>query len=570
MRAKGFRLHRSVYIRLLVLTVLATLVFYAMGVFLNHMGIKNAEQSLKQMAGARVQYLASELERSLNNLQVHIREIAGDEQLERLASEADADGETRTGLAKDLAKELSRVKRMSTLVDSASILLPERDEVITADHALRGGIPSQEAARLERAADMGETTCLREPDGLALLYRVRFEGGDAVLCVRVPYAALMEKMRDMSTPEDAAIALLGPEGEALASEGAEVAPPMGVSLPVIEDVTGTDYVFAEASLSLEGLQVRYCRQVDSALNRFMRHGGLLWVLSLMTMGLLIAYITYFRKAIYHPLNTIYKAMEQAEKPGEFEIREHSNEFDDIYTQFRHMVNRLERLASEVYEERYRATQAELAQLQTQINPHFFYNTLFLIYRMARDEGCDDIAELAGHLSRFYRYITKFSGQTVALRDEIEHIRNYLEIQRMRFEPRVKVEIQPLPEAIAGERIPSLVIQPLVENAFVHGVKDAAEGAKVAISYEYGPDWFKVIVADSGGGMTEARVEALRRALDADEMPEGSALSNLKRRMEMRYGAGYTLGLACVDGGLTASVTFPRGEEGPGHDVAADR
>ena len=174
MRAKGFRLHRSVYIRLLVLTVLVTLVFYAMGVFLNHMGIKNAEQSLKQMAGARVQYLASELERSLNNLQVHIREIAGDEQLERLASEADADGETR----KDLAKELSRVKRMSTLVDSASILLPERDEVITADHALRGGIPSQEAARLERAADMGETTCLREPDGLALLYRARFESGE--------------------------------------------------------------------------------------------------------------------------------------------------------------------------------------------------------------------------------------------------------------------------------------------------------------------------------------------------------------------------------------------------------
>ena len=79
-----------------------------------------------------------------------------------------------------------------------------------------------------------------------------------------------------------------------------------------------------------------------------------------------------------------------------------------------------------------------------------------------------------------------------------------------------------------------------------------------------------LYGETSGGMTEARVEALRRALDADEMPEGSALSNLKRRMEMRYGAGYTLGLACVDGGLTASVTFPRGEEGPGHDVAADR
>ena len=572
MRAKGFRLHRSVYIRLLVLTVLAMLIFYAMGVFLNYMGTVNAERSLKDMAHAKLQYAALETDRSLTNLIMYEQEIGADEQLLRFAMAGDLMSDyQRTVAIRDLSDELFRMRRMSPLVDDAKILLPDMGKMITAEQTIYDDMPPGDFALLDAARALPQAACLTDAQGLHLMFRRGMGAQNAVVCVGVRYDALLGRIREMLDADDACVILLSEDGATVASTKADMPIcPAAADGPQFMKVGGEEYVYAEMPMTMANLRVQYCRPVDSVMYSFARHGGWLWVLTAVSLVLLVAYISYFRKAIYHPLNTIYQAMGQMEKPGEFEISEPSNEFDDIYTQFRYMINRLERLASEVYEERYRAKQAELMQLQTQINPHFFYNTLFLIYRMAKDEGCDDIAELSGHLSRFYRYITKSPGQTVALRDEIEHISNYLEIQRIRFQPRISIEAQPLPEAIAGEQIPSLIIQPLVENAFVHGVKDAAWKACVSVRYEYGDDWFKVIVADNGGNMTEERAEALRQKLENNDLHEGSALMNLKRRMELRYGGDYTLELKCVDEGLTASVVFPRGKEGSGDDVFADR
>ena len=571
MRAKGFRLNKSVYFRLLALTLLAMLIFYAMGVFLNHMGMVNASRGLLDMAQARADYLAGELKRGMDNLMLHEQEVAGDEALLRLAVAPDSLSDYRRTMAiRLLSNELFRVCRMSSMVDAAEIYLPDMGYVIRAEQTIFDDIDPDDEALLAAAAALPTSACLEWRDGLRLLFRRDFGKGAAVVSVGIPYGNMLERMRNMSIPDDAFVALIREDGSIAAQEDGLVLPEGELTGTRIANVGGTEYVFSLADMPNEGLRVLYCRQVDTVLYAFMRHGGWLWVLTVVSLVMVVIYMTYFRKAVYHPLNTIYEAMEQVKRPGEFEITESGNEFKDIYTQYQYMVNRLERLASEVYEERYRATQAELAQLQTQINPHFFYNTLFLIYRMARDEGCDDIAELSGHLSRFYRYITKSPGQTVALRDEVEHISNYLEIQRIRFAPRISIEQQALPEAIADERIPSLIIQPLVENAFVHGVKDAAWKATVSLRYEYGEDWFEVIVADNGGSMTEEKVKEITRRLDENDMHEGSALSNLKRRMALRYGGDYTLTLSCVDDGLTARVRFPRGREDEDHAVAVDR
>ena len=572
MRAKGFRLHRSAYIRLLVLTVLAMLIFYLMGVYLNHMGTVNVERSVKEMARAKLQYASQETDRSLTNLVMHAQEIGADEELLRFALTGDLMSDyQRTVAIRDLSDELFRMRRMSPLVDAAKILLPGTDKVITAEQTIYDDMQPGDYVLLDAARALPQATCIVDDDALHLVFRRELGAQDIAVCVSVRHEALLWRMWEMLDAENACVILLSDDGARITSTNADMPVCPGTADgPQFMRVNGVDYVYAEMPLEAADLRVQFCRPVDSVMYGFIRHGGWLWVLTAMSLVMLVAYITYFRKAIYHPLSTIYQAMEQMEKPGDFEISESSNEFDDIYTRFRYMINRLERLASEVYEERYRAKQAELMQLQTQINPHFFYNTLFLIYRMAKDEGCDDIAELSGHLSRFYRYITKSPGQTVALREEIEHISNYLEIQRIRFQPRISIEVQPLPEAIAGERVPSLVIQPLVENAFVHGVQDAAWKACVSVRYEYEDTWFRVIVADNGGNMTEEKAEALRRRLDNNEMHEGSALANLKRRMELRYGGDYTLELKCVDEGLTAIVTFPRGKEGSGNDVTADR
>lgn len=193
----------------------------------------------------------------------------------------------------------------------------------------------------------------------------------------------------------------------------------------------------------------------------------------------------------------------------------------------------------------------------QIDPHFLYNSMYLIYRIARAEGNTSIANLSANLSNYYRYITKMPEQIVYLRDEIEHVMNYMEIQRIRFEPRIHIHAQPLPEEIAQERIPSLIIQPIVENAFQHGVKDKASGGLVSLRYVCKEDYFQVIVADNSGKMDEEKVAQLWARIQSDETPDGSALRNLYRRLQLYESGDQSLELKCVDNGLTMILTFSR-------------
>ena len=234
-----------------------------------------------------------------------------------------------------------------------------------------------------------------------------------------------------------------------------------------------------------------------------------------------------------------------------------------------MIDHIEQLASQLYEEKYRAKKAELKQLQMQIDPHFLYNTLYMIYRIAQSEDNRSIAKLSLNLSNYYRYISKMPEQIVPLRDEIRHVTNYLEIQRIRFEPRIRVEISALPEEIAGEMIPSLIIQPIVENAFQHGVRDLEQDGLVSLSYEVEPSLFRVIVSDNSGKMTEDSVRSLWAHVTDPASPDSSALCNLYRRLKLYENIGNALELRCMNGGLTAVLTFVRKGEQKDAD-AADR
>ena len=182
----------------------------------------------------------------------------------------------------------------------------------------------------------------------------------------------------------------------------------------------------------------------------------------------------------------------------------------------------------------------------------------MIYRIAQSEGNRSIASLSLNLSNYYRYITKMPEQIVPLRDEIRHVTNYLEIQRIRFEPRIRVETDELPESIAGEMIPSLIIQPIVENAFQHGVKNLEKDGIVSLRYEVEDSTFRVIVSDNSGEMDEEKVRALWAYVTDPASPDSSAMCNLYRRLKLYGGNGNELALKCVNGGLTAILTFRRG------------
>ena len=116
----------------------------------------------------------------------------------------------------------------------------------------------------------------------------------------------------------------------------------------------------------------------------------------------------------------------------------------------------------------------------------------------------------------------------------------------------------LPEEIAGEMIPSLIIQPIVENAFQHGVKDLEEGGVVSLRYETEEELFRVIVSDNSGKMDGEKVRELWAHVTDPASPDSSALCNLYRRLKLYGEDGNGLELRCVNGGLTAVLTFRKG------------
>ncbi len=185
---------------------------------------------------------------------------------------------------------------------------------------------------------------------------------------------------------------------------------------------------------------------------------------------------------------------------------------------------------------HRLKDAELLALQTQINPHFLYNTLAAGWQLALAEGNEKIAEFLETLAAFIRYALKPSTRFVLVSEEIECVRQYIWLLKMRFGERFRFRIEVQDEALAYET-PALVLQPLVENAIVHGLKDLEEGGDVIVSARLDGETVRLSVSDSGRGMAKEDIEiALAAADPEDTTPQhGIGLHNVVRRVALATG-----------------------------------
>jgi len=554
-RASGFpesrplSLKRSVFLRMLLITLAAVLVFYLIGMTINQIGIRNVRNDMQAALQADTVYAADQLDQELERLKFFIRELVADKQLMRftISYEILSDWE-RLSSIRALASQEYQIKRSSDLVNAVLIMFPAFGKSIVTEPSEYTDLDPEVWDQLMNAADRGKVS-LREWNGLLWLLMPRFNGNTPMFLVAVSLspADLAARLERLAGSQARDLVLSRADGSLLASRG---------TVPEAASAGTGDLLRADAALTSAPLTLTGYARVDRAMAPFVLYRVIVWVLTAVALVLLVAYLLFYRRSILRPVNDLVASMHSVERDARYRIESSGrSDYDDIYAQFNHMVDHIEHLAAQLYEEKYRAQKAELKQLQMQIDPHFLYNSLYMIYRIAQSDGNRSIANLSLNLSNYYRYITKMPEQIVPLRDEIRHVTNYLEIQRMRFEPRIRVEIEPLPEEIAGEMIPSLIIQPIVENAFQHGVRDLEKGGLVSLRYEVGPSSFSVIVADNSGKMDDEKVRDLWNRVTDSESPDSSALCNLYRRLTLSEDAGNELQLKCVDGGLTAVLIF---------------
>lgn len=213
-------------------------------------------------------------------------------------------------------------------------------------------------------------------------------------------------------------------------------------------------------------------------------------------------------------------------------------------------------------------QTELTALQSQINPHFLYNTLDTIRGQAMYDDNIEVANMIETLASFFRYSISRKGNLVTLRDELNNINNYMRIQQYRFNNRFSLEIIVDDEDMQAYDfyVPRLILQPIVENAIVHGLEEKTEDARVIIEVIVADDLI-ITVSDNGMGMSLKDLDALNSRIHSSQMhvedesrqnhSTGIALPNINKRIRLLFGDKYGLNVYSSDGcGTDVEVILP--------------
>ncbi|MCL6458614.1 MAG: histidine kinase [Gorillibacterium sp.] len=318
-----------------------------------------------------------------------------------------------------------------------------------------------------------------------------------------------------------------------------------------------------SSPSLGGTLVSYIK-----LNRFLNplkevnllvNGSLLF---LFVAGIALSVLLYRNFRI--PLGYLVRKIDQLGS-GNYQSRavvQGNNEFDYLFEKFNDMELRIQTLIENVYEEKVRTQEAEYKHLQSQINPHFLYNCLFYIVSMAH-KSPEAVVSMAKNLAQYYRYITRKVGanKNSLLVDEIHLIESYLEVQALRNK-HLHYEIA-VPDSMFDLQVPTLLLQPIVENAFIHGLDQKRDSGRIRIVGSTFNNRHTLIIEDDGKGMTEeARRTLAGQILESQSTDEiGCGLWNINQRLINRFGSDAGLSFSSSEwGGLQVTMVWTSKEE----------
>jgi len=225
---------------------------------------------------------------------------------------------------------------------------------------------------------------------------------------------------------------------------------------------------------------------------------------------------------------------------------------DLDAAFNHSNQNVERLSIEKEILEKKIIDLEAKNMSLVINPHFLFNTLNCIARIAYFEHSHKTEELIYCLSDLLRYNLKQDDQLHTIGSEIDNIEKYLYIQKVRFKDRLEYEID-VPENILSYRIPNMVIQPIVENALIHGITPKRDGGKISIFAEEFRKTLVISITDNGNGFPKEVLEAIKQA----ENKSGLGFRSTDNRLKRYYGERYGLEIVKSDfSGSTITITIP--------------
>ena len=294
------------------------------------------------------------------------------------------------------------------------------------------------------------------------------------------------------------------------------------------------------------------------------------LIAVLTIGLVMA-VMQITTGMLRPIQVLAQAAGRISK-GDLDARADVDSRDEIAVladRFNDMAGNIQTLVVKVREDEQKMRKADLRLLQEQINPHFLYNTLEGIRSEAVAGGLNVVADMTEYLAKFFRYTISKVENLVSVTEELENIETYFAIQQFRFGDRLRLEIDDPEPGIQNCQIPKLTMQPLVENAIIHGLERKIGIGVVSVRLTLTEKRLIVRISDNGVGMEpetlhQLQEELCRTAYDYIDSGRGTgiALLNVNNRIRLLFGEQYGITICSTPGlGTDVTVTLPAKHEG---------
>lgn len=398
-----------------------------------------------------------------------------------------------------------------------------------------------------------------------------------VLAMKLSSAQMVKQLRSINDEESGGAYLsFGSEHSVVISDGS--AADARIALPnmregdygkLVRQATKDHHIY---SVSNEPYQFQFVSYISNdVLYKPMRHYSYwMWGLTGVSCLIIIIFSYWILRLLHRPLASLIRAFRSLERGDVSRVIEHrrTDEFGYLYSQFNKMTERLHDLIEDNYLQRIHTQEAQLKHLQSQITPHFLYNSLFTVKQMAEIEDVEGIKTFSDYLGKYFRYMTRDFEREVTLKQELEHSLVYLHIQEIRFSNRMTCDIAPIPARYLSLEVPRVILQPIFENVFEHGLDRKPAGGVVRLRCRTEERLLILIVEDNGERLTEDMLRQMQQQLlltaNLQQVNETTGLLNVHHRLRIRFGADYGLQLSRSElGGLQVEIRLPLRDQGEG-------
>lgn len=563
----------SIFPKLILTFIVIILPMFGLSIGLNELGKREVQKQLSQTMSAQIHYYFLSLEKEIRQIIRTQQQMVNDQDLQKLAGLGSIlSVYERARSIDNLVIKLKSLKESSVYIRDISLYVDSINDVITT--AGPGGDPVTKEG-------MEEISQAIFTGGFPLIYskdRLYVNLNDPVATGSRKHASYILQFELSIDALRTALNNFHPDGETVLFNDAWAigsrkdsslfsqiknrlpSDPGAASGQSSVSAGNKNYiVFYEKSLSLDTSLLFYIPE-DTVLGTLKTYQTWSWLLVACSLVIVIVFSYGIYMLIHRPLRRLVKQFKNVEA-GQFNVsavHRNQDEFGYLFRQFDKMVQNLKVLINDLYVQKIRLQHSELKQLQAQINPHFLYNSFFTLHRLILNYENDSAAVVSKNLGEYFQYITRNANDEVTLESEVKHARSYVEIQNVRFSNRIEIVFEPLPERFRDIRVPRLILQPIIENAYQHGLGEKVLEGRLHIRFETADGQLRINVEDNGPGIRQAEADKLMHRMNREDREgESTGMINVHRRLQLKFGAEWGVSISRSDlGGLLVQIRIP--------------